>query len=424
MDYSKHTLDNGTEIYVVQSDMYTHTTARVSLYSRSSKGNAAKTLASHLLMEGSRNYPTRQAISLASDREFGAAIGTGAKTAGDLHGAAIAIKVLTNEALTAGHNPLENMVGLLAEVLNNPLMDEGRFNDEYFARKKQELALSVKQAKLDKGERAKQRFLETALGRGNSFVLPATGEEDEIMVLGNETTAETYRDLIAACPRKIFVGTHLAPEYIHGVFARHLGGMPKVKTEIFIGNAPEKQPRTRIEEPSEFDQSMVFAGFPLEVPAERLEREALMLLNVYLGGYFGSRLMTEIRIKRNMAYYAVSELALQTGILACKSAVDQQNKDITIGLMQEEVEKAIRGDISKEGFEEAKNYALNSLLRGLHAKDSRMDFVAAKVLENKPSDIDSYEERLKSVSYDDVIRAAARIHNEPIVYCQLQGEKQ
>lgn len=70
MEYNKYTLDNGTELYVVQSDLYQTTGFQMDFYSRKNGTEAAKSLVAGVLAEGSKNYPTNAALSLATDREY------------------------------------------------------------------------------------------------------------------------------------------------------------------------------------------------------------------------------------------------------------------------------------------------------------------------------------------------------------------
>lgn len=422
MEFVKQTLNNGTELYVYQSDIYTHTTVDFNFYSRKDAGNAANALANMILMEGSKNFPTLQAISLASEKEYGAGISGKSVSVGDLQATGVYINVLTKASLIAGQKTLENMAGLMADILAFPLIGDGGFKQEYFDEKKEELLLQAKQMNLNKDYFAKKRFLETALG-DSPFVLPSSGSEEDISKLDNATVTRAYAHTLNHLPRKIFIGTNLKPEYVIQVFDNSLRILPQVQADIRVGEVPTKSAATRKEEASNFDQSVVFVGVPVIVPRAAKERQALGLLNFYLGGFHGARLFTEIRTKRDMAYGAYSNLDRELGLIYGKAAVDLKNKDKTIELMLKEISKIVQGKITKSGFESAKGYLLNTRLMRMHAKHDRLDAIESCVLGDRLEDLANYETAYEDITYEDVVNAASFVKNEPVVYCLLQGDK-
>ncbi|MDI6738589.1 MAG: insulinase family protein [Nanoarchaeota archaeon] len=422
MDYSKFTLDNGTEIYVLQSPLWTHTQASVNFYSRNDAGNGAKALAAMLLMKGTKNHPTSQAINLAAEREYGASIGSSVDVIGDLHSTSFSFQVLTRDALTSGQKTLENMVALLSEVICEPLAREGKFNEEYFQRKKEGLLVGIRMQKMDKGKMAKEGFMKTAIGEGTPFTIPKAGDEEYVQALGNAGCFSAYERMCLESPRKVFACTSLEPERLVGVLAEALERMSPVYAEASISNPPEKNTGSIVEMKSPFDQSVAYAGFAVDMPEALRERQALQLANIYIGGSAMARLFTEIRTKRNMAYYAYSRLDPLAGILYGFSGIDAKNREAVFSIMADEITKARNGKISKKGFEIAKKLALSSCRMAMHTKESRITALASAVLLGRMDDLRDYENRFKDVTYEDVVRAGALIQPEPIKYCLLQKE--
>ncbi|MFH1065494.1 MAG: insulinase family protein [Nanoarchaeota archaeon] len=422
MDYSKFRLKNNIPVYVCQSPLYVQTNVKLKFYSANNESNAAKTLAVRLMMEGSRHFPTSQAINLATLNEFDAGIGGGCGMNSGLHVAGFSISALTKESLTGGQNTLENMAALLADIINEPLIESGRFNNEYFIKKKEELIVGVKQAGLDKDIVAERKFLELALGK-NSHTMPVAGDLKEVEGVRNEDAAGAYSRMIAEIPRMIFVGTSLEPWHVAEVLDRVFGNLPEVNKTPAFAAPPEKNAGARLEDDSEFDQSVVYAGFPFSIPETTKERHALQMLAFYMGGYSGGRLFTEIRTKRDMAYGAFAGIDFETGLMHGVAGVDIKNKDKTIEIIINEFSKAANGKITKSGIANAKRYVLSQIGMNMHSKARRMGFLENSVLSNRPDEIAGYEQRYSNVEYEDVLKAASRINPSPIVYCLKQGDK-
>lgn len=422
MDYSKYTLDNGTEIYVVQSPLWTHTQVSLNFYSRNDSDNGAKALAAMLLMEGSKYHPTSQAIRIAAEEEYGAHMWSTVDAIGDLHSTKFGFQALTRDELTAGQKTLENMVELLSEVICEPLITEAGFKEDHFMRKKQELLVGIRMQKMDKDKMAKDGFLETALGKNSAFTLPEEGDEESVQALDNAGSFAAYERMRLESPRKIFVCTNLKPHRVIGILEEAFEAMSPVFSEVSISSPPEKNEGSSAEMKSPFDQSVAYTGFAVDMPENLRERQALQLVNAYIGGSAIARLFTEIRTKRDMAYGAYSRLDPLAGMLYGFSGIDAGNREAVFSIMANEITKARNGKITKKGFAEAKKLALSSCRRAMHTKASRINTVATAVLLNRVDDLRHYETRFQDVTYEDVVRAGALIHSEPIKYCLLQKE--
>ncbi|MBU2589815.1 MAG: insulinase family protein [Nanoarchaeota archaeon] len=420
MDFTKDILGNGTRLYVYQSDLYTHTSVDFNFYSQRDESNAAKTLVNMVMMGGSKNFPTNQELSLAAEKEFGAILMNKSTVIGDLHTFGFYLDILTKESLISGQKTLENTISLLADIIQNPLINDGKFNENDFERKKEELLLGIKKEKLDKGTKAALGFLKLVFGDAKC-VYPKNGTEEDVEKLENFELVKLYHNWMSSLPRAIYVGTHLNSKYIKEVFEKSFDTLPKCKGEAHIEKTPKKNLSTFFEEQDSFDQTVVYAGVPVKVPKKKEDREALNLLNFYLGGYTNARLFTEIRTKRDMAYGAYSHLDLHKSLMFGTAGVDIENKDKTVDIMLNEIGKVASGKITKSGFKEAKNYLLNLRLMSLHTKGKRLDFIEESLLSGWKDQIKDFETAYTNVNYEDVVRVASLIKNEPIVYCLLQG---
>lgn len=415
-------LDNGTELYVVQSERSTHTVVDFNIYAKLGKENAARTLSSFVMMEGSRNFPTKHAVSLATDREYGASFMLKTGSLSDIFALGFYLEVLTDEAFTSGRKTLENMVALASDMLLEPLMDGNKFKEDYFELKKKELLTIVLNRNLDKDYRAYKGFLGTALEKGSIFLLPSSGTAEQIAGLTNKETVKAYLKVLKK-PRKVFVSTNLQPEYIREVIERNFKSMRKNRANVSMGKIPGKKGPIKIEDPSEFRQSVAYAAFPLDVPDDTRERQALFLLNHCLGGYHNSRLFKEVRMKRKLAYSTNSNVDMERGLIYGRAGVDLKNKDKAVDVILDELSKIADGKISRGDFEGAKRSMLNLKRITLHHRQRWLNFIESCVLRGAPEGIGAYEERYEDITHGDVVNAASLLKKEPIIYCQLQKEK-
>jgi predicted Zn-dependent peptidase len=93
----------------------------------------------------------------------------------------------------------------------------------------------------------------------------------------------------------------------------------------------------------------------------------LLLLNEVFGGYFGSRLMQNIREEKGFTYSIYSHLASMKddAYFAISTDVKKETKDQTIEEILKEIEKIKSTPIGNKELIQAKNYLKGSILNTL-----------------------------------------------------------
>lgn len=101
----------------------------------------------------------------------------------------------------------------------------------------------------------------------------------------------------------------------------------------------------------------------------------LQLLNMILGGYFGSRLMKNIREDKGLTYgiHSVLESYLDDGCFYIEADVNSEKTELCISEINKELLELNNNLISEKELNTAKNYFLGSILRGIDGPFSTMD---------------------------------------------------
>lgn len=89
----------------------------------------------------------------------------------------------------------------------------------------------------------------------------------------------------------------------------------------------------------------------------------LLFLTHILGGYFGSRLMKNIREEKGLTYgiYASIQPLMHDAFMVIGADVNKENRQLTIDEIKVEIEKLILTPVSFEELEAARNYFIGSL---------------------------------------------------------------
>lgn len=116
------------------------------------------------------------------------------------------------------------------------------------------------------------------------------------------------------------------------------------------------------------------------------DAEGLFVLNTILGGYFGSRLMTNIREKKGYTYniYSTLDTLLHDGCFYIATEVSPEKKDAALRAIFSEMKKLRTRPVGQEELDMVRNYLLGMLLNGLDGPLNTSDMVRSYLLEDTP----------------------------------------
>ena len=122
-----------------------------------------------------------------------------------------------------------------------------------------------------------------------------------------------------------------------------------------------------------------------------------LLLNEILGGYFGSRLMKNIREEKGYTYGISSQLyALkETGYFTISTDVNSEAEEDTLAQIRKEINKLQNELVSEEELYVVKNYLLGSFTNSLSVPYATID--KFKVLYTQGFDLNFYDSYIESI---------------------------
>ena len=156
------------------------------------------------------------------------------------------------------------------------------------------------------------------------------------------------------------------------------------------------------------DQAHVCLGvysYPLEHP----DRYALQVLSTILGGGMSSRLFTEVRERRGLAYYVfgINHSYTDAGSLFSQAGVDINRIDDAIATIATELRKVAEESIPADELEKARSFAKGRFVLQLETPQGLIMFgLRREVLESETPDPQDVLAALDKVTADDVARVA------------------
>jgi predicted Zn-dependent peptidase len=128
----------------------------------------------------------------------------------------------------------------------------------------------------------------------------------------------------------------------------------------------------------------------------------IYLLNMALGGFFGSRLMKDVREKRGLTYGIGSRVSLQNGLfhLQISSQMNSENVDSAISAIQEILTSLQKEGVEKEEFARSKRYFLGQLYRSIDEPHSMLNKVQYSLSKGKA--LNAFENKCLAVLNADI----------------------
>ena len=150
-------------------------------------------------------------------------------------------------------------------------------------------------------------------------------------------------------------------------------------------------------------------------PIGHPDRYTLALLGTLLGGGMSSRLFTEVRERRGLAYYiyGLNQGYTDTGTLFSQGGVDISRIDEAVSTIVAEFRRIAEEPVGQEELEKARNFAKGRLVLSLEDPKGTILFgLRSEVLEGVTKEPDEVMAGLDAVTVDEIERVAQDVIRE------------
>lgn len=225
------------------------------------------------------------------------------------------------------------------------------------------------------------------------------------------------RDDIIAMNKKILSRDTLTVGVVGAISEAEL----KAALDDIFGELPQERMIGEIEEVTpklgeniSIDMPVPNATISIVYPAIKRDHPdffaAHMMNHILGGGSFSSRLYTEVREKRGLAYSVSSGIATldKSAYFAAGTSTRAENREETIEIIQNEIEKIAKEGVTAEELEKAKRYVAGSYaISNLDTSSKISNVLVALQTQNLGLDyIEKREKYIADVTLEDVNRIA------------------
>ena len=306
---------------------------------------------------------------------------------------------------------LEDEIKLLYEILYNPNIIDGKFDEDTFDAVVVNIKSSLESMKEDKSRYAKMRLVEILNEDNDNFISQLSEEYyNKIVNTTKEELVDFYNKIINNLSLNIVVLGNIDVNETEKIF-KNVFNKVNGKTyniDPIIEYKQNKKIDTRFEG-DKSSQSKLYIACNVENNLTKYEKEVVMqIYNIILGGFADSLFFKNIREKHSICYYISSNFSYYENVLYIRSGITKDNYDKIIELIKKEMKKMVKGDFSNDLLEEAKSTYKSMLI-------TAMDYPANLVnnyYDNQIDNISLFKDRMDDidkVSIEDIKKVASKV---------------
>lgn len=391
MKYKKYILSNGLRILTIPMPSFESATALVMVGAGSryetKKNNGISHFLEHMAFKGTKKRPTAMDISSLIDGiggEFNAFTG----------------KEYTGYYVKAGKNNVEITLDVLSDMLQNSRLDPAEIEKEK--------GVIIEEINLyeDMPMRKISDVYEQLLYDDTPMGWDIAGEKEVIRSLTRDDFIDYLSSLYSPHNMTVVVAGGIEEQKIVELVEDYFGKMKKFgtkKPESVIEKQEKPQIFIRLKKTEQIHIALGVRTVSINNP----EKYPLSVLASILGGGMSSRLFSEVREKRGLAYYVKShsDEYLDCGSLVSLAGIDPKRVKEAVEVMMQEYRKVGEGkmQITDAELKKAKEYIKGHLVLELEDSRSVCTFYAhQELLEKEVLNPDDVLAKVDAVTKDDI----------------------
>jgi len=414
-------LADQVKLHLIKSDKFK--TDLIGIYIKrplTEKEATYNTLLTRILEQATENYPTSQVLHHKLDNLYGGILSCDVNKYGELHAMQFKLQ-LPNERHIKESNLFGEGLHILNDVLNNPLISNGKFRDDIFRNEVKNLREEIQGRINDKMVYAIDRCTENMCDK-EAFKYYQYGTVEMLDTITNEGLVNHYYDLVKTSPIDIVVVGEMDFDKTQNVmmnaFSFERGDIISIPESVT--DVPVEKVRS-VHESFDVSQAKLTLGLRTNIAFSHPLYNASVLFSNILGGGASSKLFKNVREKASLCYYIFSRIEKYKGMMLISSGIEAKDKQKALDLIQIEMDNMTAGAFDDDDIKIAKD-ALTSAVRSISDyPNSFMNFYYSQKLSGKEFDLQGVLAKIELVSKEEIIEAGKLMEVDTIYFLSKEG---
>ena len=372
-----------------------------------------------VLRRGTNKLKSQEEISIALENMYGATFDCGIEKTGDNQILKFYLEMVNDEFLDAKDN-LAKGINLLLDIIFNPLIENGKFNDEYLKTEKENMKQII-EAKIDNKDRyAFERCIEE-MYKNRIYGLYKYGYVEDLEEINGQNLYEYYKKLIDTAKIDIFVSGNTDESEVFELTKQNENiNKLQERVDIHIIDSEKStdfnnEEVKTIEDKMDVTQGKLVIGTDVKLN-EKDSKYKISLYNVILGEGATSKLFQNVRERESLAYTARSNYLKLKGNIYIRCGIEIQNYEKAVKVIKEQLEAMQNGDFTEADIENAKKYVIAGLRTTKEEQDAELMYYLGQELSDEFTTFEEYEQKINNVTKEDIQKVAQNVKINTIYF--------
>ncbi len=416
---------NGVTLNVLPSDKFKTNLLSVNFITPLNVFNASNAaLLSKVLLRASNKYPSTALLSKHLEYLYDMSASMRSYKRGETLIVSYESEFLKDGFVPKGsENLLYESVDLFYQVIFEPLVKNGGFDENILCQEKSDLINSINALINNKNAYAKQVCTSLMCGE-EAYSTYELGDVDTVNNINAKSLYEYYLDFVRSTQIEIyFVGEadeELLTQRLKGTF-EGLERQVKQVQKTFVTDKVHS-PVIEKQEPMDVSQGKLALGFRTGVTLGSDDSAPFALFCEIFGGSPVSKLFLNVREKLSLCYYCRAMTDSYKGVMFILSGIENSNREKAVNAILCELEDMKCGKFSDEDIESAVLSLTNAYKELSDNTSGLVAWYLSRRLYSDFSDPNDVIERIKSVSKDSIVKAASKARLDTIYF--LKGTQE
>lgn len=376
----------------------------------------ARALIPHILNGGSTNYPNRKLIKQKLDGMYGATLSPDVLKKGENHIITFRMEIPADQFLNVSNSLLKSSLELLHEVVYSPMLENGVFDSAIVEQEKRSLKQRLASMYNEKMLYANVRLIEEMF-KGEPYQLPAFGREEDIASLNASSIYQVYEELLQNARFDLFIvgafNENKVKLMVQDVFSEQYNNKP---IKMISSDRKGVNGVKVIQDKMDVKQGKLLLGYRTFSTIQDEDYEATRVANAIFGRFPSSKLFINVREKESLAYFVLSQIESNKGLLITMAGIDFDNYERAVEIIREQEYAMKEGDFTEVEVEQGKAMLISLLLEAHDTPLGIMDISIQAIESGLSNKIKDQIKRISMVSKSDVIRAANKWELDTIYF--------
>ncbi|MEH7882702.1 pitrilysin family protein [Bacillus sp. JJ1609] len=413
----------GYKLHVVKTEKFKTNTIVWKMKSPLTSEDVTKrALLPYVLQSSSKAYPTTSKLRSYLDELYGANLYVDVSKKGEYQVISFSLEIANEKFLSDPEPLLKKGMELIAEILVNPLAENGAFEKETVEKEKRTLKQRIQAVYDDKMRYSNFRLVQEMCA-GEPYALHVNGEIADIAEINEQNLYSYYKKAFAEDELDLFIIGDVNEDEVQSIAENLLKfeqRIPKIVEPVPSANVEEKT----VKEKEDVKQGKLNIGYRTNILYGDHDYYALQVFNGIFGGFSHSKLFLNVREKNSLAYYVASRLESHKGLMMVMSGIEFNNFELAVKIIREQMQAMQAGDFTEQEIEQTKAVIENQMLETLDTARGMVEVLYHNVVSEQNVNLDDWLTGMGKTTKEEIVEVANKVKMDTIYFLTgLEADK-